>query len=148
MPASPLPHPIHLSRSNSSSIVTTSSPKFGPDRFVLQELIGSGSFGNVYKGVDTLTGEVVAIKVVDLEDNDDDIEDIQREVAILSGLRSNLMDVPKDTLQSTMGENAMPMSITHINTKLHHPTVTKALTPVKRNYTSSWNFVKEAPVKI
>ncbi|KAI8851327.1 sterile 20-like kinase 3 [Chytridium lagenaria] len=68
----------------------TSSPpaKMGTERYLLQELVGSGSYGNVYKGLDTVTNEVVAIKVVDLEDNEDDMTDIQREVSILSGLRS------------------------------------------------------------
>ncbi|KAJ3108974.1 putative protein serine/threonine kinase [Phlyctochytrium planicorne] len=65
--------------------------KSGCDRYILQELIGFGSYGNVYKGLDSATGEIVAIKVVDLEDNEDDIEDIRREVTILSALRSQFV---------------------------------------------------------
>ncbi|KAJ3117685.1 putative protein serine/threonine kinase [Phlyctochytrium bullatum] len=58
-------------------------------RYVLHELVGSGSYGNVYRGQDSLTNQTVAIKVVDLEGNEDAMEDIQREVTILSQLRSN-----------------------------------------------------------
>ncbi|KAH7318537.1 kinase-like domain-containing protein [Stachybotrys elegans] len=50
---------------------------------VLEEL-GRGSFGVVYKGIEKATGETVAIKHIDLESNDDDIQDIQSEIAVLS----------------------------------------------------------------
>ncbi|KAF8860277.1 Pkinase-domain-containing protein [Acephala macrosclerotiorum] len=50
---------------------------------VLEEL-GSGSFGTVYKAIDRSTGEVVAIKHIDLESSEDDILEIQQEIAVLS----------------------------------------------------------------
>ncbi|KZZ89993.1 Serine/threonine-protein kinase domain protein [Moelleriella libera RCEF 2490] len=50
---------------------------------VLEEL-GRGSFGVVYKGIEKATGEMVAIKHIDLESNDDDIQDIQAEITVLS----------------------------------------------------------------
>ncbi|KAF2702808.1 Pkinase-domain-containing protein [Pleomassaria siparia CBS 279.74] len=50
---------------------------------VLEEL-GFGSFGKVYKAVDKATGEVVAIKQIDLEDTNDELADIQAEIALLS----------------------------------------------------------------
>ncbi|KAF2800400.1 Pkinase-domain-containing protein [Melanomma pulvis-pyrius CBS 109.77] len=50
---------------------------------VLEEL-GFGSFGHVYKAVDKTTGEVVAIKQIDLEDTNDELADIQAEIALLS----------------------------------------------------------------
>ncbi|KAK7416565.1 hypothetical protein QQZ08_011963 [Neonectria magnoliae] len=50
---------------------------------VLEEL-GRGSFGVVYKGIEKSTGELVAIKHIDLESNDDDIQDIQAEIAVLA----------------------------------------------------------------
>ncbi|KAG9245440.1 kinase-like domain-containing protein [Calycina marina] len=50
---------------------------------VLQEL-GSGSFGVVYKAIENSTGEVVAIKHIDLESSEDDIQEIQQEISVLS----------------------------------------------------------------
>ncbi|KAM7498683.1 hypothetical protein LguiA_023097 [Lonicera macranthoides] len=57
-------------------------------RFSDLELIGRGSFGDVYKAFDSELNKEVAIKVIDLEESEDEIEDIQKEIAVLQQCRS------------------------------------------------------------
>lgn len=56
-------------------------------RFTSLELIGQGSFGDVYKGFDKELNKQVAIKVIDLEESEDEIDDIQKEISVLSQCR-------------------------------------------------------------
>ncbi|KAF3398445.1 Serine/threonine-protein kinase svkA [Penicillium rolfsii] len=53
--------------------------------YTKQSCIGGGSFGRVYKG---RTGESVAIKIIDVENAEDEVDDIIQEIAILSELKS------------------------------------------------------------
>ncbi|KAI4731866.1 Pkinase-domain-containing protein [Aureobasidium sp. EXF-10728] len=54
------------------------------DDYHMLEELGSGSFGVVYKAVEKATGDLVAIKHIDLEGSDDDIQEIQQEISLLS----------------------------------------------------------------
>src|ERR1700753_1494913 len=51
------------------------------------ETIGRGAYGSVHRGVEIATGNVVALKIINLDTEDDDVGDIQREVALLTPLR-------------------------------------------------------------
>lgn len=53
------------------------------------ETIGKGAYGSVHKGQHIPTGNLVALKIINLDDKSgsDDVGDIQREVALLTQLR-------------------------------------------------------------
>ncbi|KAJ5908660.1 hypothetical protein N7495_001342 [Penicillium taxi] len=53
-------------------------------RYQVMEELGSGSFGTVYKAIDKHTGEIVAVKHIDLESSEDDIQEIQQEISVLA----------------------------------------------------------------
>jgi len=53
------------------------------ERFELGPRIGRGSAGDVHTARDKLTDDVVAVKLVDLEEAEDEVEDIQREISYL-----------------------------------------------------------------
>ncbi|KAF9098667.1 hypothetical protein BGX29_007495 [Mortierella sp. GBA35] len=54
------------------------------EEYTLLEKIGTGSFGTVYKAIHNVSKEIVAIKQINLEDSEEDISEIQQEIALLS----------------------------------------------------------------
>lgn len=55
--------------------------------FKRTEVIGRGKFGVVYKGYNIKTKQVFAIKVLNLDTPEDEVEDVQKEIQFLSSLK-------------------------------------------------------------
>lgn len=51
------------------------------------ETVGKGAYGSVHKGIHIPSGNLVALKIINLDTADDDVGDIQREVTLLTQLR-------------------------------------------------------------
>lgn len=71
-------------------------------RFVLHDALGQGAFGSVFRATDNLTGEEVAVKIIDLAECDDDIEEVQKEIDILQACSSDY--VPRFVASFLAGE--------------------------------------------
>jgi serine/threonine-protein kinase 24/25/MST4 len=56
------------------------------ERFPLYEQIGKGGYGEVYRGYDTVENHPVAIKIFDLNQAADDIQEIRQEILVMSNL--------------------------------------------------------------
>ena len=58
------------------------------DRYERQEKLGEGTYGIVYKCRDLVTGQIVALKKIRLEKEDDGVPSTAiREISLLKGLR-------------------------------------------------------------
>ncbi|QLL33159.1 hypothetical protein HG536_0E00690 [Torulaspora globosa] len=55
--------------------------------FKRSEIIGRGKFGVVYKGYHVRTKQVYAIKVLNLDSDEDEVEDVQREIQFLASMK-------------------------------------------------------------
>lgn len=53
------------------------------DIFTILQKLGEGSYGSVFKALDNRTNQIVAIKVLESEDDADDTSDLQKEINIL-----------------------------------------------------------------
>nr|CAG8440603.1 8391_t:CDS:10 [Entrophospora candida] len=69
--------------------------KKGKERYSKQELVGRGAYGSVYKGIDNETNEVVAIKVLNLDAEEDDVDDIIKEINLLSQLKHESQNITR-----------------------------------------------------
>ena len=65
-----------------------SSAGISTETFTIESCIGRGNFGDVYKATDIRTSKQVAIKVVNLEHTDEDIDTLAQEIFFLSELKS------------------------------------------------------------
>ncbi|PVU99018.1 hypothetical protein BB559_001073 [Furculomyces boomerangus] len=91
-------------------------------RFILRERIGRGSFGEVYKAIDSKLNIQVAIKIIDLESAEDEIEDIQQEIFILSQLDSPHMRpgiINESLIAVLMREILKGLQYLHQENKIH-----------------------------
>lgn len=82
-----LSNKLKRTSSKSPTSLTAKSPLPNNDpasQYTLLEKLGTGSFGTVYKAIHNETKQIVAIKQIDLEDSDDDIGEIQQEIAHLA----------------------------------------------------------------
>ncbi|VEU21166.1 DEKNAAC102115 [Brettanomyces naardenensis] len=52
------------------------------------EVVGRGKFGTVYKGLDLSTKKLVALKVLNLDTEEDEVREVQKEIQFLSQLKS------------------------------------------------------------
>ncbi|KAH7929447.1 Pkinase-domain-containing protein [Leucogyrophana mollusca] len=80
-PASPRASQDRPARPREPYPVPSNNPA---SQYTLLEKLGTGSFGVVYKAMHNETRQIVAIKQIDLEDSDDDISEIQQEIASLA----------------------------------------------------------------
>ncbi|GAV29947.1 hypothetical protein PMKS-003453 [Pichia membranifaciens] len=57
-------------------------------KYKLLEIIGRGKFGTVHKGLDIDTKQLIAVKILNLDTDHEEVKDIQQEIQFLSNLKS------------------------------------------------------------
>jgi len=83
--SSSAPQPAEAKVKVSSTVPALLQPREDPrDRYDIQIKIGQGAYGVVYRAWDIYIERKVAIKIINLEDIGDDIDDINQEIAIMS----------------------------------------------------------------
>lgn len=100
---------------------TTQSEDTGPSSWIQGTLIGQGSFGSVVLGMNALTGELMAVKQVDLPSTSGGDRDLPiRKTAMLDALQreiSLLRDLQHDNIVQYLGSNS---DDTHLNIFLEY----------------------------
>lgn len=56
--------------------------------YLLNEKLGHGGFGDVYKAVELKSEKIVAIKIIDLEETKEDILSIRKEITAMTGAKA------------------------------------------------------------
>jgi serine/threonine-protein kinase 24/25/MST4 len=75
-----------MSQINSNFINYTKNGGDPTDRYELGGKIGEGGYGFVCEAYDKIRNENVAIKIIDLESAGDEVQDVHREIAVMSNL--------------------------------------------------------------
>ena len=70
-----------MSRAKGASSAHIHDPR---QRYIIEQKIGRGGFGYVYRAKDVVTGTTVAAKVINLEEAGDEMDDAQQEIAVMS----------------------------------------------------------------
>ncbi|RLV94367.1 Sporulation-specific protein 1 [Spathaspora sp. JA1] len=61
------------------------------NRYYFEKCIGKGNFGDVYRANNTSSGDIVAVKVVPLDDSSEEMKQILQEIQFLSKLRNQFI---------------------------------------------------------
>ncbi|KAK2945906.1 putative Germinal center kinase 1 [Blattamonas nauphoetae] len=67
------------------------APLLQYDNFELLELAGEGSYGKVFKARERGSGDIYGVKIIDMEEAEDEIEDLQKEIAMLTECETDLV---------------------------------------------------------
>jgi len=82
---------MNFMRRKDQTLPSTSSFGLKPSDLQKQQTIGKGSFGVVFKALNTKTGEIVAVKEINLEESDDDLIAIQKEIDLQRSSQSQFV---------------------------------------------------------